>query len=143
MKKLLYLPLLCLCACEGGSAKEIIYTDKAPAPIATYSQAVKAGNTLYVSGQIALYPDGRLDTGSIASECMQALNNIKAIVEAAGMELGDVSKCTIYLRDLKNFEEIDQIYGSYFPVNPPARETVQVEALPKGARIEISAIAVK
>lgn len=123
--------------------REIILTDKAPKPIGPYSQAIKVGNTLYVAGQVGFTPEGKLDTSSVENECKQALNNVKAIVEAAGMNMQQVVKATLYVSDLKNFSRINEVYGTYFPQNPPARETVQVAALPKGARFEISVVAVK
>lgn len=123
--------------------REIILTDKAPKPIGPYSQAIKVGNTLYVAGQVGFTLEGKLDTSSVDNECKQALNNVKAIVEAAGMNMQQVVKATLYVTDLKNFSKINEVYGTYFPQNPPARETVQVAALPKGARFEISVVAVK
>lgn len=123
--------------------REIILTDKAPKPIGPYSQGIKVGNTLYVAGQVGMTIDGKLDTSSVENECKQAINNIKAIVEAAGMNMQQVVKATLYVKDLKNFSKINEIYATYFPQNSPARETVQIAALPKGARFEISVIAVK
>lgn len=133
--------ILCMCSCSQKHKKEIVYSDKAPAPIGPYSQAVRSGGSLFVSGQIALTASGKLDTSSIENECRQVLENIKNIVEAGGMSLQDVTKCSIYLIDLNNFSKVNKVYQDYFPKDPPARETVQVEALPKGAHIEISAIA--
>ena len=121
----------------------VILTDKAPKPIGPYSQAIKVGNTLYVAGQVGFTADGKPDSTSIENECKQALNNVKAIVEAAGMNMQQVVKATLYVTDLKNFSKINEVYGTYFPQNPPARETVQVAALPKGMHFEISVIAVK
>lgn len=121
----------------------VILTDKAPKPIGPYSQAIKVGNTLYVAGQVGLTLEGKLDTSSVENECKQALNNVKAIVEAAGMNMQQVVKATLYVKDLKNFSRINEVYGAYFTSNPPARETVQIAALPKGANFEISVIAVK
>ncbi len=121
--------------------KEVILTKLAPAPIGPYSQAIKTGGTLYVSGQVGLKPDGTFDTTSIENESAQALNNIKAIVEAAGMTMDDVSKATIYLTDIKNFAKVNDVYKNYFKLSKPARETVEVKALPKGAHVEISVIA--
>lgn len=123
--------------------REIILTDKAPKPIGPYSQAIKMDNTLYVAGQVGFSVDGKADTCSIENECKQAMNNIKAIVEAAGMNMQQVVKATLYVKDLKNFSKINEVYATYFPQNPPARETVQVAALPKGMHFEISVIAVK
>ncbi|MEO6303886.1 MAG: Rid family detoxifying hydrolase [Bacteroidia bacterium] len=121
--------------------KEVIFTKLAPAPIGPYSQAIKTGGTLYIAGQIGLRTDGYFDSTSIENETAQTLNNIKAIVEAAGMTLDNVSKATIYTTDLKNFSKINEVYKTYFKLNPPARETVEVKALPKGAHVEISVIA--
>lgn len=121
----------------------VILTDKAPKPIGPYSQAIKVGNTLYVAGQVGFTLDGKLDTSSVENECRQAINNVKAIIEAAGMNMQQVVKATLYVKDLKNFAKINEVYGTYFPTNPPARETVQIAALPKGANFEISVIAVK
>lgn len=124
-------------------SREIILTKNAPAPIGPYSQGIKVGNTLYVAGQVGLTPEGKLDTSSVENECKQALNNVKAIVEAAGINMQQVVKATLYVTDLKSFSKINEVYAAYFPQNPPARETVQVAALPKGANFEISVIAVK
>lgn len=121
--------------------KEVIFTKLAPAPIGPYSQAIKTGGILYVAGQIGLRTDGTFDSTSIENETTQTLNNIKAIVEAAGMSMDNVAKATIYISDLKNFSKINEIYKNYFKLNPPARETVEVKALPKNAHVEISVIA--
>ena len=123
--------------------REIIFTKNAPAPIGPYSQGIKVGNTLYVAGQVGFTLEGKLDTSSVENECKQALNNVKAIVEASGMTMQQIVKATLYVKDLKNFSKINEVYATYFPQNPPARETVQVSALPKSARFEISVIAVK
>ena len=123
--------------------REIIFTKNAPLPIGPYNQAVRTGNTLYVAGQIGMTAEGKLDTASIENECRQALNNVKAIIEAAGMNMRQVVKATLFVKDLKNFQKINGIYGVYFPKDPPARETVQVSALPGGAGIEISVVAVR
>lgn len=128
---------------EKTPERLVILTDKAPQPIGPYSQAIKVGNTLYVAGQIGATIEGKIDTGSIDNECKQALNNVKAIVEAAGMNMQQVVKATLYVKDLKHFSRINKIYATYFPNNPPARETVQIAALPKDANFEISVIAVK
>ncbi|MBI4931350.1 MAG: RidA family protein [Bacteroidetes bacterium] len=122
----------------------IIYTDKSPKPIGPYSQAVMRGNALFVSGQVAFVPStGELDTSSIENETKQVMENIKAIVEEAGMKMSDVVKATIYLSDMNNFSRMNEVYGKYFKENPPARETVQVSALPKKVNVEISVIAIK
>ena len=128
---------------DKSPVREIILTKKAPMPIGPYSQAIKVGNTLYVAGQVGFTLDGKLDSTSIETEVTQALNNIKAIVEAAGMTMQQVVKSTLYVKDLKNFSKINEIYATYFPKDPPARETIGVAALPKGAHFEISVVVVK
>lgn len=122
---------------------KVIFTDKAPKPIGPYSQGILTGNTLYVAGQIALKADGNLDTTSIENETTQIIQNISAILQAGKMTLKNVVKTTVYVTDLKNFKKLNDTYATFFTQNPPARETVEVKALPKGARIEISVIAVK
>jgi 2-iminobutanoate/2-iminopropanoate deaminase len=126
---------------SDSKKKQVILTDKAPLPIGPYSQGIKSNGTLYVSGQIALKADGKLDTSSIENECRQALENVKAIVEAAGLTLKDVVKASIFTTDMKQFGRINEVYKNYFSSEPPARETVEVKALPKGAHVEISVIA--
>lgn len=121
---------------------KIIFTDKAPKPIGPYSQGILTGNTLYVAGQVAIKPDGSLDTTSIENETTQIIQNISAILEAGNMSLKNVVKATVYVTDLKNFKKLNDAYATFFTQNPPARETVEVKALPKGARVEISVIAV-
>ena len=121
-----------------------IYTEKAPKPIGPYSQAVMRGNALFVSGQVAFIPStGELDTSNIENETRQTMENIKAIVEAAGMKMSDVVKTSIFLIDMNDFSRVNEVYSNYFPENPPARETVQVSALPKKVNVEISVIAIK
>lgn len=124
--------------------KKIIFTDKAPAPIGPYNQAVLAGNTLYTSGQIALHPEtGDLITGDIETETKQVMENMKAVLEAAGMDFSNVVKATIFIMDMNDFTKINGVYGSYFDEsNAPARETVQVAKLPKNVNVEISMIAI-
>lgn len=124
--------------------KTIINTSEAPAPIGPYSQAVLAGNTLYVSGQIALTPyAGTLVIETIQSETHQVMKNLKGILKAAGMDFSDVVKCSIFVKDMNNFQAINGVYGEYFTSNPPARETVEVARLPKDVNVEISCVAVK
>ena len=125
--------------------KEIITTLNAPAPIGPYNQAVKVGNTLYISGQIPLIPTSmELLNGSIKEETQLVMDHLQAILEAAGMTFGHVVKSTIFLDDMNNFGEINQIYGAFFDnETAPARETVAVKTLPKSVRVEISMIAVK
>ncbi len=123
--------------------KKIIRTENAPSPIGPYSQAVKSGSTLYLSGQIAINPEtGLLADGGIAAETRQVLNNLKAVLIAAGMDMDHVVKCTIFLSDMDEFPEMNKVYGEFFPDEPPARECVQVARLPKNVHVEISAIAV-
>lgn len=125
--------------------KEIITTLNAPAPIGPYNQAVKVGNTLYISGQIPLIPNSmELLSDSIKEETQLVMDHLQAILEAAGMTFEHVVKSTIYLDDMNNFGEVNQIYGAYFDnETAPARETVAVKTLPKSVRVEISMIAVK
>lgn len=123
--------------------KKVIFTEKAPAPIGPYNQAILSGNTLYVSGQIALNPsDGSLVTNSIEAETTQVMENLKAVLEAAGMTFENVVKSTIFIMNMNDFAAINSIYGSYFnEKTAPARETVQVACLPKNVNVEISVIA--
>jgi|TARA_B100000767_G_C19676657_1_gene497674 2-iminobutanoate/2-iminopropanoate deaminase len=125
--------------------KEIITTLNAPAPIGPYNQAVKVGNTLYISGQIPLIPTSmELLSSSIKKETQLVMDHLQAILEAAGMTFEHVVKSTIFLDDMNNFGEVNQIYGAYFDnETAPARETVAVKTLPKSVRVEISMIAVK
>jgi 2-iminobutanoate/2-iminopropanoate deaminase len=125
--------------------KKIITTDKAPAPIGPYNQAVLAGNTLYTSGQIAMNPvTGELILCSIKEETKQVMENMKQVLLAAEMTFENVIKTSIFISDMHNFGEINEIYGQYFnEKTAPARETVEVANLPKFVNVEISAIAVK
>jgi 2-iminobutanoate/2-iminopropanoate deaminase len=129
-------------------SKQIINTPDAPAPIGPYNQAVLSGNTLYISGQICLDPHtGQLNNKDVHEETHQVMQNLRAILQEAGMNFSNVVKTTIFLTDMKRFSEINEIYGKYFDggsaVIFPARETVQVSALPKFVNVEISMIAVK
>ena len=125
--------------------KEIITTLNAPAPIGPYNQAVKAGNTLFISGQIPLKAGTmELLNGSIKEETQLVMENLQSILDAAGMTFENVVKTSIFIDDMKNFGEVNQVYGAYFDNDTaPARETVAVKTLPKSVRIEISMIAVK
>ncbi len=123
--------------------RKIIVSADAPAPIGPYSQAVLAGNTLYVSGQIPLDKNGTLITGSIEEETELVMSNLLAILQAADMNFSHVVKCSIFLTDMGNFPRVNAVYAKAFQNEPPARETVQVSALPKNANVEISCIAVK
>lgn len=125
-------------------SKEIVYSKNAPAPIGPYSQAVKAGNVLYVSGQIALDADsGGLINENITEETHAVMKNLDAILAAAQFSFNDVVKCTIFIRNMDDFTAINEAYGQYFKSSPPARETVEVSRLPKDVNVEISCIAVK
>jgi 2-iminobutanoate/2-iminopropanoate deaminase len=122
--------------------KKIIRTNNAPAPIGPYSQAVQFGNLLFISGQIALHhASGELLTGDIKDETKLVMENLKAILTEAGMDFSHIIKTTIFLMDMKQFAQVNEVYGSYFTSNPPARETVQVSGLPRGVNVEISMIA--
>jgi 2-iminobutanoate/2-iminopropanoate deaminase len=124
--------------------KEIINTGSAPAPIGPYSQAVKAGGFLYISGQIAIDPiTNELFSGTIEEETKLVMLHLDNILKAAGYELSDVVKTTIFLSDMILFPKVNAIYGKSFEVNPPARETVAVKGLPKNVNVEISIIAYK
>jgi len=124
--------------------KIIIKTANAPEPIGPYNQAVLAGDTLYISGQICTDPHtGELKKRDIQDETHQAMQNIRAILVAAGMGFNHVVKTTIFITDMQQFSEINEVYGKYFDGDFPARETVQVAALPKFVNVEISMIAVR
>jgi 2-iminobutanoate/2-iminopropanoate deaminase len=123
--------------------KKIINSPNAPAPIGPYSQAIVAGNTVYISGQIAIdAATGLLMTDDIVGETNQVMQNLKHILAEAGAGFSNVVKCTIFVSDLNNFGKINETYGSYFGHQPPARETVEVSRLPKDVNVEISCIAV-
>ncbi len=122
--------------------KQIIQTEKAPKAIGPYSQAVKVGSLIFTAGQIGLDPQsGELIASDIESQTRQALMNLKQILEAAGASLSDVIKTTVFLQDMTEFPRMNSVYAEFFPQNPPARSTVAVAALPKGARVEIEAVA--
>jgi 2-iminobutanoate/2-iminopropanoate deaminase len=122
--------------------KKIISTSDAPAAIGPYSQAIRSGNFIFCSGQIPLDPkSGEMVADDVAAQTRRVLDNIRGLLKSEGVSLGDVLKTTIFLTDLGNFQIVNEIYGSYFNNQPPARSTVQVSALPKGAKIEIEVIA--
>lgn len=124
--------------------KKIIKTDKAPAAIGPYSQAVEIGSFVFTSGQIPLNPQtGELVSTDIKSAATQSLENVKAVLEAAGTSLENVIKTTVFLKDLSDFEAVNEVYASYFTGEPPARSCVQAGKLPKDALVEIEVIAVK
>lgn len=123
--------------------KQILNTPKAPAPIGPYNQSVKAGGFLFISGQIPLNPaSGELVSGSIEDEANQCMQNLQAILSEAKLTFDHVVKTTIFLSDMGLFARVNEVYGSYFHGDYPARETVAVKGLPKGANVEISMIAV-
>ncbi len=128
----------------AGMEKKIIRTDNAPAPIGPYNQAVQFGNLLFISGQIALDPKtGNLVQGDIKTETAQVMKNLEAILKEAGMDFSNIIKTTIFLMDMGQFAQVNEVYGSHFDNMAPARETVQVSGLPKGVNVEISMIAGK
>lgn len=125
-------------------SKQSILTSSAPAPIGPYSQAILAGNTLYCSGQIALDPvSGELRTSDILTETRQVMANVEAVLKQAGFGFEHVVKTSIFLKDMKDFQAVNSVYETYFQAPFPARETVQVAALPRNANVEISIVAVK
>ncbi len=122
--------------------KAVVSTDEAPAAIGPYSQAVRAGELLFLSGQIPLDPkSGQMVAGDIEAETRRVMDNLGAVLKAAGLEYEHLVKTTIFLTDLADFPAVNGVYGSYFSSDPPARATVQVAALPKGARVEIDGVA--
>lgn len=124
--------------------REIVATDKAPAAAGPYSQAVVVGQFVFTAGQIAIDPQtGQLIRGSIVEETRQVLRNLATVLEAADSSLDKVVKTTIFLSDMADFQNVNRVYGEFFPAAPPARSTIEVSRLPLGALIEIEAIAVK
>jgi len=139
--------LIAMCAivttAAHAQARAVVSSDGAPKAIGPYSQAIKVGNMVFLSGQIALDPTGKTELSSLDAEAQthRAMDNVAAVLSAAGLSMKDIVATTLYLADLKDFEAVNRAYGSYFPSSPPARTTVQVAGLPRGAKIEISAIA--
>ena len=122
--------------------KKVISTKKAPAAIGAYSQAILSNDTLYSSGQIAINPEtGNLITNNITRETEQVMKNIESVLEAANMNFSNVVKCSIFMRKMEDYAEINKVYAKYFKEDPPAREAVEVSVLPKNVNIEISVIA--
>lgn len=122
--------------------KKVIQTEKAPKAIGPYSQAIQAGNLLFLSGQIPLDPKtGELVKGDIRQQTQQVLENIKGVLESQKLGMDNVVRVTIFLRDMGNFNQVNEVYAIYFPSSPPARSTVGVAKLPKDADIEIEAVA--
>ena len=125
-----------------GGMKKIISTNEAPGAIGPYSQAVRSGSLLFCSGQIPLDPkSGQIVSGDITAQTRRVLDNIAALLRAEGLNFDDVAKTTVFLTNLDDFQIVNEVYGSYFKQNPPARSTVQVSALPRGANVEIEVIA--
>jgi len=121
----------------------VIATDQAPKAIGPYSQAIRAGNLIYTAGQIALNPQtGELVAGGIEEQTRQAIQNLSYVLEAAGASLSQVVKTTVFMQDLGEFTRMNAVYAEFFPQNPPARSTVQVAALPRGAKVEIECVAI-
>lgn len=121
--------------------KEMVSTEKAPGAIGPYSQAVRCGDLLFLSGQIPLDPaDGAVVDGGVAEQTERVMRNLQAVAEAGGATLADVVKTSCFLADMNDFPEFNDVYGRFFPVDPPARETVEVARLPKDVRVEVSAV---
>ena len=122
--------------------RDVILTDRGPKPIGPYSQAIRANGFLYVSGQVALDPiTGEMASADIKQQTERTLENVKGILEAAGLNLHQVVKTTVFLKDMNDFAAMNEVYGKYFTLAPPARTTVQVARLPKDALVEIEVIA--
>ena len=125
-------------------SKSVVYSENAPEPIGPYSQAIQSGNLIFVSGQIALQrSSGKMITENIDVETKQVMYNVEQVLTAAGFTFSQVVKTSIFLKDMDNFPKVNEIYGTYFKDQPPARETVEVSRLPKDANVEISCIAAK
>ncbi len=123
--------------------RKTFHSDQAPKAIGPYSQAAKVGQTIFLSGQIPLDPNTQqLVEGDISTQTERVMQNLGAVLKAAGASFDDVVRCGIFLVDLNDFAKVNEVYGRYFTTAPPARSTVQVSALPKGARVEIDAVAV-
>ena len=124
-------------------AKEVVYSADAPDPIGPYSQAIKVGNMLFISGQVAIQkPSGQVISGNVVDEATQVMKNLEAVLKAGGMTFANIVKTTIFLKDMNDFHKVNEVYGAYFDTAPPARETVEVSRLPKDGNVEISCIAV-
>ena len=124
------------------SKKTRVFTQDAPSPVGPYSQAIQAGDFLFVAGQVPVNPKtGDFVTGSIGNQTRQCMENLKTILNAAGASLADVVRTTIYLTNMQDFGEVNDAYGNYFDLDPPARTTIGVATLPKGVAIEIDVIA--
>lgn len=122
--------------------KQVIYTEKAPKPIGPYSQAIRTGNLIFLSGQVPIDPEtGELARGDIREKTRRVLENLKGVLESQGLRMEDVIKVNIFLKDMRNFSPMNEVYATYFSSSPPARSTVEVSGLPKGSDLEIEAIA--
>lgn len=122
--------------------KEVIFSEKAMQPTGPYSQGIAYGSLVFIAGQTAIHPaTGEITGETIEDETRQVLNNLKAVLEASGSSLGQVLKTTVYLQDMNHFSRVNLVYSDFFPVNPPARTCIEISAMPKGAKIEIEAIA--
>lgn len=124
--------------------KQVVFSEKAPAAVGPYSHAIDCGNLVFLSGQVPLVPEtGALAEGGIAGQTRQMFANIQAVLESCGLTLDSVVKTTVFMTDLNDFNQFNEIYAAYFPTNPPARSCVQVAALPKGALVETECICMK
>lgn len=123
--------------------RSVVQTSDAPPAIGPYSQAITASDFVFCSGQIPLTPDGTLIEGDVAAQTRQVLRNLQAVLAAAGSSLDQVIKTTVFLADMRDFAAMNAVYAEFFPVHPPARSTVQVARLPRDARVEIEAVAVR
>jgi 2-iminobutanoate/2-iminopropanoate deaminase len=131
-------------AYAAAPQKEVIATKAAPAAVGPYSQGIRAGNMVFLAGQIPINPaTGQVSTGSIEEQTAQVLDNLKAVLAADGMTMDNVVSTTVFVKELNDFAKLNTVYGSYFKDKPPARATVQVQRLPKDVAVEISAIAVR
>jgi len=137
--------LFALAGCATmGPGREIVFSKDAPAAIGPYSQAIKAGNLVFLSGQVALDPaSGKLVSGGIEEQTRQVLENLKAVLKASDLSVENVVSTTVFIKDINDFAKMNAVYGSYFKDKPPARATVEVARLPRDALVEISAIASK
>jgi 2-iminobutanoate/2-iminopropanoate deaminase len=120
---------------------KIVHTDAAPAAVGAYSQAVVTGGLVFTAGQIPLHPDGHLVEGDVRVQTHQALDNLSAVLDAAGSGLDRAVKCTVFLADMNDFAAMNEVYGSYFVGDPPARSAVEVARLPRDVRVEIECVA--
>ena len=121
--------------------RETVFTDRAPAAIGPYAQAIRTGSLLFTSGQIPLKPDGTLLNGDVRAQTEQVLKNLQAVLEAGGSSLASVVKCTCFLADMNDFAAMNEVYAKFFSSEPPARSAVEVARLPRDVKIEIEAVA--